>query len=182
MPFLQESDLTTPPPDSENYNWPLPDWPLIERPGFLIRRMYQIHVALFAQYCQNFDITPVQCSLLWVLAGRGTADQTTLAAEVFLDRTTAVGALKRLESRGLVARTQSLTDRRAQLCKITSKGIGLLKKIESLARAAHHDTLAILNERERETFISLMKRVVAAAGSPGRRELDQSDLKLTKAD
>ena len=57
-------------------------WPLRQRPGFLIRRLHQIHVALFQQKCADFEITPLQYSLLSALAKRGTADQTTLAADI----------------------------------------------------------------------------------------------------
>ena len=61
-------------------------WPLGQRPGFLIRRLHQIHVALFQKRCAAFDVTPLQYSLLSALAGRGIADQTTLAADVALDQ------------------------------------------------------------------------------------------------
>jgi hypothetical protein len=57
-------------------------WPLDQRPGFLIRRLHQIHVALFQKRCAAFEITPLQYSLLSALAKRGTADQTTLADDV----------------------------------------------------------------------------------------------------
>ncbi len=79
-------------------------WPLGQRPGFLIRRLHQIHVALFQKKCAAFDVTPLQYSLLSALARRGTADQTTLAADVALDRTTTTGALKRLQSRKFIER------------------------------------------------------------------------------
>jgi hypothetical protein len=59
-----------------------PSWPLDQRPGFLIRRLHQIHVALFQKNCAAFEITPLQYSLLSALAKRGTADQTALAADV----------------------------------------------------------------------------------------------------
>ena len=35
-------------------------WPLSQRPGFLIRRMHKIHVALFQEACGEFEITPLQ--------------------------------------------------------------------------------------------------------------------------
>ena len=50
-------------------------WPLSQRPGFLIRRLHQIHVALFQEACGEFEITPLQYSLLSALAARETADQ-----------------------------------------------------------------------------------------------------------
>src|SRR6201984_3858902 len=97
-------------------------WPLDERPGYLIRRLHQIHVALFQEKCAAFEITPLQYSLLSALAVRKTADQTTLAADIALDRTTTTGALKRLATRNLVEGAVNKDDRRARLCRLTPAG------------------------------------------------------------
>jgi MarR family transcriptional regulator, lower aerobic nicotinate degradation pathway regulator len=146
-------------------------WPLSQRPGFLIRRLHQIHVALFQEACGEFEITPLQYSLLSALAVRGTADQTTLAADIALDRTTTTGALKRLAVRRLVERAVNKDDRRARLCKLTSSGAALLATIEKSARIAHRRTIAELDEREQALFIDMMRRIVAGNadrdGAPG---------------
>jgi MarR family transcriptional regulator, lower aerobic nicotinate degradation pathway regulator len=136
-------------------------WPLSERPGFLIRRLHQIHVALFQDACGRFEITPLQYSLLSALAVRKTADQTSLAADIALDRTTTTGALKRLEARKLIERPIDTADRRARLCRLTKAGATLLAKIESAARSAHDATLEGLNEKEQSQLIALMQRIVA---------------------
>lgn len=136
-------------------------WPLEQRPGYLIRRMHQIHVALFQEACIGFDMTPLQYSLLSALAARGTADQTSLAADIALDRTTTTGALKRLEARKLVERPVSDDDRRARICKLTSAGAAMLSKIESAARDAHRKTLDPLGKAEQVAFIAMMQRIVA---------------------
>jgi MarR family transcriptional regulator, lower aerobic nicotinate degradation pathway regulator len=136
-------------------------WPLPERPGFLIRRLHQIHVALFQEACGAFEVTPLQYSLLSALADRGTADQTTLAADIALDRTTTTGALKRLEARRLVERPVSDNDRRARICKLTAAGTILLGKIEGAARDAHRATLGGLSKAEQAAFIAMMQRIVA---------------------
>jgi DNA-binding MarR family transcriptional regulator len=137
-------------------------WPLDKRPGYLIRRLHQIHVALFQKKCAAFDLTPLQYSLLTALARCGTADQTTLAAEVMLDRTTTTGALKRLQSRKFIERTVHSRDRRAQMCRLTRSGERLLQQIEASARAAHHETLDGLSKAEQKHFITMMQKVVAA--------------------
>jgi DNA-binding MarR family transcriptional regulator len=137
-------------------------WPLLERPGFLVRRLHQIHVSLFAELCAEFRMTPLQYSLLSALSERGVADQTTLARAVALDRTTTTGALKRLEARGLVQRVVSERDRRAQACRMTPEGEALLAAMERSARAAHAATVEVLSESERATFIALLKRIVDA--------------------
>ena len=141
-------------------------WPLEERPGYLIRRLHQIHVALFQEKCAAFQITPLQYSLLTALAKRGIADQTTLAADVALDRTTTTGALKRLQSRRFVDRATSLRDRRSQACRLTRTGAALLRKMEKSARAAHLETVADLGKADQKRFIVMMQKIIAARSGP----------------
>lgn len=135
-------------------------WALDERPGFLARRMHQIHVSLFAERCAAFGVTPLQYSLLSLLRDRQEADQTTLAQAVALDRTTTTGALKRLEARGLVSRTTSSVDRRAQVCRLTAQGAALHAAMESAARSAHALTVAALSPAEQEQLTRLLRRVI----------------------
>ncbi|MDE5443860.1 MarR family transcriptional regulator [Bradyrhizobium sp. CSA207] len=108
----------------------------------------------------------MQYSLLSALAVRETADQTTLAADIALDRTTTTGALKRLAARGLVERAVNKDDRRARSCRLTPAGAALLVKIEGPARRAHRATLGDLSAREQNLFVEMMQRIVA--GNPSR--------------
>ncbi|WP_245479690.1 MarR family winged helix-turn-helix transcriptional regulator [Hansschlegelia zhihuaiae] len=137
-------------------------WPLMERPGFLARRIHQIHVSLFAEFCAEFRVTPLQYSLLSELSLRCVADQSTLARAVSLDRTTTTGALKRLEARGLVQRVTSTSDRRAQACRLTPEGETLLAAMERSARRAHEATVENLSKTDQAKLIALLKRVVAS--------------------
>ena len=148
------------------------NWTLDQRPGFLIRRLHQIHVALFSRHCQQFGVTPVQFSLLTALAARGVADQTLLAGDVALDRTTTTGAVKRLQDRGLARRVVNTGDRRARLWSLTKKGAKLLGKMQASVREAHDATIAALEPSERSLLVALLRRLVAAHGDsePGRPE------------
>ena len=137
-------------------------WPLEQRPGYLIRRLHQIHVALFQDKCAAFEITPLQYSLLTALANRGTADQTTLAADIALDRTTTTGALKRLQSRGFVDRATAHHDRRSQACRLTRAGAALLRRMEKSARAAHLETVDALSNADQKRFIAMLQKIVTA--------------------
>lgn len=139
-----------------------PTWPLAERPGFLIRRLHQIHVSLFSEECAVFGVTPLQYSLLSELMSRIEADQTTLANAVALDRTTTTGALRRLEARGLVSRSISTSDRRAQRCRLTAEGIKIHNAMAGAARRAHEATVAVLSPAERQILTQLMKKVAMA--------------------
>ena len=141
---------------------PFRTWPLEQRPGFLIRRLHQIHVSLFQKECAAFDITPLQYSLLTALATRRTADQTTLAADVALDRTTTTGALKRLQLRKFIERAILDQDRRAQICRLTKKGRALLQNMERSARIAHLETVSDLSKADQKRFIAMMQKIVVA--------------------
>ena len=90
--------------------------PLWARPGYLVRRLHQIHYALFFEECAAFDITPVQYGLLTTLAQNPDMDQNSLGRELGIDRTNVADVLNRLAKRGLVARERSRTDRRMVLC------------------------------------------------------------------
>ena len=144
---------------------PREDWPLSDRPGFLVRRVHQIHISLFSELCAPFGVTPVQYSLLSALSDREEADQTTLSRMVALDRTTTTGALKRLEARGLVRRGTSTMDRRSQSCTLTAEGRRMLEEMEDGARRAHAVTVDMLTPEERHQFIEAMKKIVAAHGA-----------------
>src|SRR5262249_12619133 len=84
--------------------------PLASRPGYLVRRLHQIHSAIFQEECQEFGITPVQYGLITALLNNPGMDQVTLGGEVGIDRTNAADVLSRLAERGLVRRERSKRD------------------------------------------------------------------------
>ena len=138
------------------------------RPGFLIRRLHQIHVALFAEECAAFSITPVQYSLLSLLATQPGVDQATLAVAVGVDRATTANVVARLEKRGLLHRRPGPTDKRVKLVEPTAAGLRLLARIDPHARRAHERTLQALPARDRIQFARLLRRLVDAGNSYGR--------------
>src|ERR1700689_3801668 len=52
---------------------------LFRRPGFLVRRLHQIYVAIYFQNCERFGTTPVQSSVMQVLMSQPGMDQVALA-------------------------------------------------------------------------------------------------------
>ena len=141
-----------------------------QRPGFLVRRLHQIHLALFADECKGFGVTPVQYSILTVAAAQPGLDQAALANEVGVDRTTMAGVLARLERRGLVRRSRVARDARRKLVHATVAGRRLLARMDGPARRAHERTVAALPSRERAAFIELLRRLVDAGGELGRAQ------------
>src|SRR3954470_10922204 len=127
--------------------------PLWSRPGYLVRRLHQIHCALFLEECKGSALTPVQYGLLTALAVRGELDQVSLAEELGLDRTTAAGVLTRLETRKLVSRKPNPRDKRARLARITRRGRVLMDEMFEAMQRAQERLCAPLSEKEREEFM-----------------------------
>ncbi|MFJ5489530.1 MarR family winged helix-turn-helix transcriptional regulator, partial [Hansschlegelia beijingensis] len=115
--------------------------PLQARPGFLIRRLHQIHVALFLEECASEGLTPVQYSVLTALDQMGAVEQAALSRAVGLDRTNVAEVIVRLERRLFVRRRPSPEDRRMKLAILTEIGRAALKRVERSASRAHERTL-----------------------------------------
>lgn len=144
---------------------------LASRPGFLIRRLHQIHVALFIEECAAFEVTPVQFSLMTVLQAHPGLEQARLGEEAGVDRATLANVVGRLERRGLVRRRPSGTDRRVRLVSLTPGGAALLIQMEEPARRAHARTLAALPPDARHAFTHALACLVEAGNSSGRAPL-----------
>ena len=144
---------------------------LASRPGFLIRRLHQIHVALFIEECAGFDITPVQYSILTVAQEHPGLDQASLGELAGVDRATTANVVARLEARGLAQRQASSMDRRLRLVSLTPAGTELLGQIEEPARRAHARTVSALHGQERRAFIKGLTRLVQAGNGHGRAPL-----------
>ena len=142
---------------------------LARRPGYLIRRLHQVHVQLFHEECGALGVTPVQYSLLTALAHRPGADQAALGQSIGIDRTTTAQVLARLTARRLVERFPSPTDRRRRLARVTGDGLALLRRMDPSAQRAHDRTLAGLPASDRGRFLADLIRLVsfhAPTGEP----------------
>lgn len=127
--------------------------PLLKRPGFLIRRLHQLHCSLFYEETKKFGVTPVQYSLMTALAERGELDQNSLAIEIGLERTSVAEVVLRLQDRGLLGRRQSIADRRVKLVQLTRKGKTIMTKMGDSAQRAHDRTVEKLPKADRDAFL-----------------------------
>jgi DNA-binding MarR family transcriptional regulator len=138
------------------------------RPGFLIRRLHQIHLALFAEECAPFGVTPVQFSIMTVAGAQPGLEQVALAQEVGVDRTTLTNVLTRLERRGLITRAAVPTDRRVKRVSLTEEGHATLQRMAEAAERAHARTIAALPAADRAIFLTALRDLVSAGNEYGR--------------
>jgi DNA-binding MarR family transcriptional regulator len=135
---------------------------LFSRPGFLIRRLHQLHSALFLEETREFNVTPVQYSLMTTLAELGEMTQNALTLEIGLERTSVAEVILRLQTRELLERKQSPEDARVKLINLTRKGKSLVAKMRPAVQRAHDRTICQLPKDEQEQFLLQMIRLVEA--------------------
>ncbi|NHN89604.1 MarR family winged helix-turn-helix transcriptional regulator [Acetobacter conturbans] len=137
---------------------------ILERPGFLIRRLHQIHVSLFMEECSGFDITPVQYSIMSMVSLYPGKDQHELGQAIGVDRATLANVVARLEKRDVLRRENATHDRRVKQVFLTQVGHDILEQMSEPARRAHVRTIEALSVKSRAEFLSAMK-ILTAAGN-----------------
>lgn len=133
---------------------------LKDYPGHYIRRLQQIAVAIFLQETEEFNLTAVQFAALETVSHKPQIDQKTLARTIGQDTSTIGGVVDRLESRGLMKRNPSESDRRVHLLTITKEGEKILEKVYPLVLHAQERILAPLNKKDRAEFMRMIKTLV----------------------
>jgi DNA-binding MarR family transcriptional regulator len=142
--------------------------PLWARPGYLLRRLHQIHYALFFEECTGFDITPVQYGLLTTLAANPDIDQNSIGRELGIDRTNVADVLARLTRRGLVERRRGEEDRRMVLARLTPAGKRVTDEMYGAMKRAQDRLLQPLPTGDRKAFIDTMIRLIDGNNHLGR--------------
>lgn len=140
-------------------------------PGFLIRRLHQIHIALFAEECAALEVTPAQYSVMSVIFAQPGMDQSAIAEEVGVDRATLASVVARLEAAGFLRRIISRTDRRQKLLSLTPRGKTILAKMQAPVLRAHERTMEPLPPEERVLFLKLISQLVDGGNDYGRAKL-----------
>lgn len=144
--------------------------PLWDFAGFLVRRLWQIHVAMFMEAVDG-ELTPVQFSILMVLRDRPDLDQGTLGSEIGMDRSNATEIFTRMESVGLIQRQRGTVDRRAMIMSLAPKGRKLLEQLEQRIRKTHDRLLEDLPPRDRKRFLAMLQQIVSRKNGYGRAPL-----------
>jgi DNA-binding MarR family transcriptional regulator len=113
---------------------------------------------------EPYGITLQQFNVLRILRGAGDEGLPTLEVAVrMVEHTPGVTRLlDRLEAKELVRRQRCPNDRRQHLCWISTKGLGLLEKLDAVTERAHDETLKGLRQKDRVALIRLLDAIRAA--------------------
>jgi MarR family transcriptional regulator, 2-MHQ and catechol-resistance regulon repressor len=111
------------------------------------------------------DISVTQCYALEALVRRGPLGGNELAAELYLDKSTASRVVDALERKGYVVRERQPGDGRAVRLEITAGGRALHDRIVADILAEEKSLLADFDPEVRRALTALLQRLARAAGS-----------------
>lgn len=134
-----------------------PRYSLDEQIGYLLRRVTQRHLAIFAQAIP--EVTTTQFAVLARLSELGPMSQNHLGRETAMDAATIKGVVDRLSRQGLVTTAPDPADRRRLTVALTEAGAALFHARVSTAIGVTAATLAPLDQAERETLAALLARL-----------------------
>lgn len=118
----------------------------------------------FSQMIEPHGITLQQFNVLRILRGAGPEGLPTLTiGERMIEQTPGVTRLvDRLEKKGLVARAPCAEDRRRVFCRITTKGLDLLKELDEPVTRWDSRAVSVLPPSDLDSLIDLLDRVRAS--------------------
>lgn len=130
---------------------------LDEQIGFLLRRVTQRHLAIFAREIPQ--VTTTQFALLARLAELGPQSQNALGRETAMDAATVKGVVDRLVRQGLVATAPDPADRRRRTVALTPEGRALFDRLAPIALQVSALTLEPLDGKEAALLTRLLARL-----------------------
>lgn len=137
---------------------------ICKRPGFMLKRIHQVAMALFIEECKQFGITPSQYQALAGVRAYPGITQTALGRLIGQDRSTIALVVKSLLDRKLVRMTASSSDRRSLNLTLETSGRQVLRQVAPAARRAQDRLLAPLPKEHHAAFLALLTTLLDGHG------------------
>lgn len=125
--------------------------------GYLLRRVTQRHLAIFAQIIP--EVTTTQLAVLARLHELGSQSQNALGRETAMDAATIKGVVDRLARQGFVATMPDAEDRRRLTVSLTDAGRTLFQGLTERALQVSARTLDPLSPEEAAQLAAFLSRL-----------------------
>ena len=135
-----------------------PGYRLEDQVGFLLRRVNQRHLAVFAGVIP--EVTTTQLAAIAKLAELGPVSQNQLGRATAMDAATIKGVVGRLVRRRLVTTMPSPEDRRRLIVDLTPEGRALFASLRPRGLEASRRTLAPLTPAEQARLVALLHKLL----------------------
>lgn len=135
-------------------------------PGHLIRLCQQRAVDLFVEEVGENGPNPRQFAVLLNVFQNPGMSQTALVEASGIDRSTLTEVLRRMIDRGLVSKSRTEQDQRANALYVTDAGISCLESAFDAAARAQQKILEPLPESDRESAMHMLAALAGYSDKP----------------
>ena len=112
---------------------------------------------------RTHGLNDTECLICSYVYSHEGCSQDNTAKALRMDKTTAAKALRSLEDKGFVTRSQDAEDHRRKLLKLTPSGAERLSEVVHLHDSWMHRVLTCLSEEEQSQFENYCTRLMQAA-------------------
>jgi DNA-binding MarR family transcriptional regulator len=127
--------------------------------GFLLRRAYQRHVAIFQQTLPESQLTAAQFVVLLTARDHGPCEVPAVVQATSIDEASVRGIVERLKWRKLLNAEHEPGDARRMLISLTPAGHELLEQTVPFAQQITEHTYGELDAEERATLVALLHKM-----------------------
>jgi DNA-binding MarR family transcriptional regulator len=129
------------------------------RTAFLLSQLGAYSAEKYRELVAALGLTPSDAGILRLLSRNPSISQRELADRLGTVPSRVVVLIDSLESRGLVARTRSASDRRNYELSLTEAGVALMGRLRSVSEDHDQAVLGALTEAQREQLHTLLSRL-----------------------
>jgi MarR family transcriptional regulator for hemolysin len=144
-----------------------PRWDPQSAPSFWINHASRLLMRQFEQRLRPLDFGMAYLPVVVALEENGALLQKELAERAYVEQPTMAALLTRMQRDGLIAREAHPSDKRASQISLTAKAKSRLPKAKELLTEVAERLTEGFSERERATFLSLLRRAVKNLEEPG---------------
>ena len=126
----------------------------------LARRLHALCHAALMEVTGPEELEPLEFAAVASIHDAPGIDVAQLAERLGIDPATAKRIVKRLAQRGFIESSPQAGGRHPRAFVVTSAGDDLIRRLRPVIRAIHDRIMAPLSERDRETLIELLVRVI----------------------
>jgi len=130
--------------------------------GYNARRAAIAVIGVFLERMAPYGMRVVDFSVLTLIAHNPGITSRQLSAALAILPPNLVGMVRQLEERGLIDKRPHPNDRRAQGLHLTPAGEALQAETQQVVASLETEAVTHLSEQERQTLISLLRKVYQA--------------------
>jgi DNA-binding MarR family transcriptional regulator len=127
--------------------------------GFNLRQAYLSILPMFQEHMTQFQLRPVDFTVLSLLKSNPNINQKRLSQAVNVSQPNLALLLDHLGKRGLLIRQRNPADKRSQTLMLTPDGMRLCAKAEKKINKLETDVTAALTATERVKLLRLLQKI-----------------------